>query len=74
MFFRIFKILFIFGHKNTADKQPRLKLLFRGIKTKKDTTQIVSRKKQYSRKVTVKGLAKNTGDIPFSQLRSDIQF
>ena len=47
-----------------------MKLLFRGIKIKKDTTSIVSPHsvnkvtQQYSRKVNVDGTTKGTGDIP----------
>lgn len=44
------------------------KLLFYGIKMQKDTTFIVSRKQQYSRKVTWDGIPNNPGVGPIFKM------
>jgi len=41
---------------------------------KKDTTFIVSRKQQYSRKVTLNGTPNNTGVVPLYSRMPAIQF
>ncbi|WP_154661545.1 hypothetical protein [Bacillus ndiopicus] len=44
------------------------------LRRKKDTTFIVSRKQQYSRKVTLEGMPNKTGVFPLFSRMPTIQF
>jgi len=66
--------MLFFGRKNATDKQPLKKLLSRGIRTQKryDLHRIC--KQQYSRKVTLDGIANNAGVFPLFSCMPTIQF
>ena len=65
MFLGIAPFLLFDGRKNAADQQPQEEAAVqRHMSAKKDTTFIVSRKQQYSRKVTWDGIPNKIGVSP----------